>query len=106
MRPLLTAAAFLCFAGITGARASEIPVSQANHVFSQQTLAVTSGDWVLLSNDDGIPHDLSVTDEDGEPQDLGLQQPGKVLRVHFVNAGEYTIRCSLTPGMRMRVIVR
>ena len=85
--------------------ASDIPIEQANHVFSQTQISLTSGDQLVVHNGDGIVHDLSVIDEDGEPQDLGIEQPGKTLKIRFASVGRFTVRCSLTPGMKMYVTV-
>lgn len=107
MRPSILALSvvlpLLCAARVY---AADVPILQANHVFSQETVSLASGDTLVVRNDDGTMHDLVVTDEDGEPQDLGPEQPGKTLRIGFANSGSFTVRCSLTPGMTMRVNVR
>ncbi|MCQ8239775.1 cupredoxin domain-containing protein [Rhizosaccharibacter radicis] len=92
-------------ASVPAARAADVSIEQANHAFSQSAVALSAGDALVMHNDDGTVHNLSVIDEDGDPQDLGLQQPGKTLRIQFANAGRFTVRCALTPGMKMTVNV-
>lgn len=81
----------------SAAAAADIPIEQINHVFSKPDVTLSSGDALIVQNNDGTAHDLSVIDENGDPQDLGIQEPGKVLRIKFSSFGHFTVRCALTP---------
>lgn len=85
--------------------ATSVPIEQADHVFSQTRISLTSGDQLVVHNGDGIVHNLTVIDEDGEPQDLGFEPPGKTMNIRFASAGRFIVKCSLTPGMKMYVTV-
>jgi plastocyanin len=110
MRYGLFAGAALAFAAITisqpaCAQATEVSVTVAGQKFDRDVVTLKVGDALVVKNDDSSDHNLKLTNEDGDPQDLGIQKPGKVVRLTFPNSGSYKLRCSITPDLRMKVVV-
>lgn len=101
----LMAACGLAAAGAAPARASDVPIMEANAHFDRDSVSLRAGDSLIVTNGDNGDHALTVLTDDGDPQDLGVQKPGKVLKVKFDTVGRFNVRCNLTPAMRLRVIV-
>jgi YVTN family beta-propeller protein len=73
-----------------------------NFAFEPATLAITAGQRVVWSNDDGAPHGVHFSD--GTPgQDLLL--PGQTFSRVFAAAGVFDYVCSIHPYMTARVTV-
>ena len=87
------------------ARAADVSVTESNQKFDRDIVTLKQGDALVVMNADTGDHNLRVISEDGDPQDLGVQKPGNVVRMSFPTSGNYKIRCSITPDMRMRVVV-
>jgi len=85
--------------------AGDVPVTESNAHFDKDTVKLKAGDALLVTNSDTGDHNLSLVDDEGDAQDLGVQKPGRVLRVKFDSAGSFKLRCNITPDMRLRVIV-
>ncbi len=87
------------------AYAADLIVSEANQKFDRTSIKLHAGDALLVKNEDAGDHNLKLVDQDGDPQDVGLQKPGNVVRLNFPNAGSFKLRCTITPDMRMAVVV-
>jgi YVTN family beta-propeller protein len=83
--------------------AGEVVVSIANFAFMPMELAITQGQTVRWSNDDGAPHGLAF--KDGAPGE-SLLLPGKSFSRRFDQPGSYDYVCSVHPYMTARVVVR
>ena len=92
-------------AAARGARASDVPVDELNHGFSTQTLHLKVGDAVVFANKDSTPHSLTIIDIDGDATQLAVQPPGKAVMARFADPGQFQIRCTIAPDMRMVVDV-
>lgn len=104
MRPFLLAA-FLSVAPLIAAYAGDVTVTEANAKFDHDSITIKAGEAVILTNADNGDHNVSMIDDEGDATDLGVQKPGKTVRVKFDSAGSYKLRCSITPDMKMRVVV-
>jgi len=92
----------------TPAVAADVSIDQTGGQFSQTAQTLSKGDSLILVNKDTGPHDINVTDttdDDVDPQDLGVQAPGISVKVHFAQSGIYKLRCAITPSMHMSVTV-
>ena len=101
-------AGMLVIGAAAPATAADIAIDQANGQFSQTSETLSKGDDLVLTNKDSGPHDISVTnvtDEDADPNDLGVQAPGVSVKVKFDEPGLYKLRCAIAPSMRMSVTV-
>lgn len=104
--PISLAAAVIVLAALaTPATAADVAITEANQKFDRDTVTLKAGDALVVSNADAGDHNLKLVDDDGDPQDVGLQKPGKVIRLNFPNAGSYRLRCTISPDMRVRVVV-
>ena len=82
---------------------SAAKVSIANFAFTPAEIAISPGDSVTWSNDDGAPHGLEYQDG-GKGTDLLL--PGASFTRRFDRPGTYDYHCSVHPYMNGRVVVR
>ena len=87
------------------ALAADVPIDQSNGQFAQAHESLAAGDSLILNNKDSGPHDISVIDPQGDPTDLGVQMPGASVKVKFADPGNYVLRCSIAPSMKMSVSV-
>ena len=87
------------------ARAADVRVAETAERFDHDTIHLKAGDALIITNADGADHDLKMAEGEDDPQDLGVQRPGAVIRINFPTAGSYRIRCAITPDMRMKVQV-
>ena len=98
--------ALALFAALAGsARAAAVEVTEANGTFDHPTVTLRVGEAIVAHNNDSGDHNLRMVDEDGEATDLGVQHPGKTIRLTFASSGQFKIRCSIAPDMRMTVRV-
>lgn len=100
---IVTAAAL---AAAAPAFAAELSVTQKNQTFSSPNLTAHVGDTLTFHNEDDVTHNITVKDKDGDPDDLGLQKPGKTVNYKFEAAGSYRVMCSIHPKMKMIVTVQ
>lgn len=106
MNRLLILGTALCLAALPiKSYAADIDVDQVNGQFTATAETLAKGDALVLVNKDSGPHDINVIDEDGDPTDLGVQQPGASVRIKFTDPGIYKLRCAISPSMHMSVTV-
>jgi plastocyanin len=86
--------------------AAEVDIDQVNQRFSKSTVALAVGDTLHFRNGDDVTHNIQVTLDDGDPEDQGLQKPGETITYSFAKAGDYEIRCSIHPRMKMLANVK
>ncbi|HVJ51078.1 MAG TPA: plastocyanin/azurin family copper-binding protein [Aliidongia sp.] len=98
----LVAAECLALAAV----AAEINIDQVNQKFSKSSVTVAVGDALHFKNGDDVTHNINVTLDGGDPEDQGLQKPGEIIRYTFAKAGDYDVRCSIHPRMKMAVSVK
>ena len=88
------------------AHAANLTIEQSGQQFSERSTSLKPGDSIVFSNHDDVTHNISVTDDDDDAKDLGLQKPGQSLTYKFDKTGRYKIRCSIHPAMKMSVSVK
>jgi plastocyanin len=87
------------------AKTADISVDQRNKTFSQSSISLKVGDRLIFNNGDDVVHNITVEDNDGNQDDLGLQKPGEPLAEKFDKAGDYIARCQIHPRMRINIKV-
>lgn len=100
--PVAAAAALLLSAN---AFAAETVVDQQGQKFVPNAVTVKVGDSIKFLNSDDVDHNVTVIDGDGNADDRGIQKPGTPLTVKFSKAGDFAVRCSVHPRMKMTVKV-
>jgi plastocyanin len=88
------------------ARAADFEVDQVNQKFSKPQMTLAVGDSLHFKNGDDVTHNINVTPDGGDPEDQGLQKPGQTIGYTFGKAGDYDVRCSIHPRMKMAVTVK
>ena len=107
MRKTLVAALLLATALAASAQAAETEIDQENSKFVPDTVSIKTGDTLVFKNGDAFTHNMTVVNPQGEKTDIGMQKPGgDVVRYAFRDAGEYLVRCSLHPMMKLAVTVK
>jgi len=80
---------------------------QRNVMFSQSNVTLHVGDSIRFTNDDTVPHNISVRSQDvDDTEDLGIQEPHKSMVYRFKTPGVFFVVCSIHPKMNLRVVVR
>ena len=100
--PLVAVAVLLLASPAT---AAEVNVDQAGQKFAPSQVTLKAGDTVNFLNSDDVNHNVTVIDSAGNADDRGIQNPGTTVPVKFAAPGEYTIRCSVHPRMKMQIKV-
>ncbi len=90
---------------VASAAAEEHTVVQLGKRFTVPEITVYRGDWVNFRNEDQYTHNL-YSDSPAKRFDVGAQEPGKTVRVHFDTPGKVMVRCAIHPKMKLEVIVR
>ena len=90
--------------GATPALAATETVTISDYTFTPVTLIVHSGDTVIWTNKDSIPH--TATALDGKSFDSGTIDPGASWKFVFTKAGHFTYRCAIHPDMRGAIDVQ
>jgi len=101
---IVTSLAIVFATGVAFAAATEI--DQVGQKFSQTKLAIVRGDAVTFVNHDDVTHNINVIDEDDNAVDKGLQKPGESIEQKFDKTGNFVVRCSIHPKMKMTVAVK
>ena len=104
MRKVLIAAAVVMMP--LYAHAADTTVTQSHTSFDVDTATVKVGDTIIFSNKDDVTHNIQVLDSEGEVEDRGAQKPGESIKVPMAKAGQYKIRCTIHPKMKMVVTVQ
>lgn len=89
-----------------GAYAADVVVSQSHTNFDVESVSVKAGDTVVFTNKDEINHNIQVMNGEGDAEDYGMQKPGQNIRVTFAKPGEYNVRYSIHPKMKLTVTVQ
>jgi plastocyanin len=89
----------------TAAQAGNVDVDQVGQKFDKPSVTLKAGDTINFLNSDNVNHNVTVVDENGGAEDKGIQKPGTTVPVTFSKPGEYMIRCSVHPRMKMQVKV-
>jgi amicyanin len=88
----------------SGASSSTVKVTISNYAFSPASLSVAVGTTVTWTNEDSVPHTVTVTS--GPVKfDSGLLQKGQSWSYTFKAAGTYSYYCSVHPDMKGSVTV-
>lgn len=69
-------------------------------------MTIQAGDSVNFLNNDNVSHNITVFDSAGNAQDGGIQAPGRPISITFPKPGNYAVRCSVHPRMRMEIKVK
>ena len=86
--------------------AADVDIDQVNQRFSKSAVVLAVGDILHFRNGDDVTHNIQVTPDGGDPEDQGLQKPGETINYRFAKAGDYEIRCSIHPRMKMSASVK
>jgi plastocyanin len=65
-----------------------------------------AGESIHFLNKDDVTHNINVIDSDDNANDKGLQKPGETIDQKFDKAGDFQVRCSIHPKMKMTVKVQ
>jgi len=90
------------------ASAADFDVTQKDKTFSVASLTVKVGDTLKIMNEDDVTHNITLkpVGRAGVSVDLGLQRPGETVAHRFADIGDFRVRCSIHPHMRMDLKVR
>lgn len=91
-------------AAIPAASAAEIVITQAGKKFDKKKVEIGAGDTIKFVNADKMGHNINSKGADAF--DLGLQKPGADMSRKFAKAGEYKLRCTIHPKMKLKVTVK
>jgi plastocyanin len=100
---ILVGSGLFAFASLV--QATEISVDQVGQKFSQPSVKLKNGDMMHFLNRDDVTHNINVIDSDDAAVDKGLQKPGETIEHKFDAAGDFVVRCSIHPKMKMSVKV-
>ena len=90
----------------SSAFAADVAVQQAHMGFAVDAVTIKAGDDVVFSNNDDALHNIQIIDANDDVEDRGMQKPGQDIKVSFPKAGQYKVRCSIHPKMKMTVTVQ
>jgi len=91
-------------AAIPAANAAEVVVTQSDKKFDKKSLDLSVGDTIKFVNADKMGH--NINSKGGDDFDLGLQKPGTELSRKFAKAGNFKLRCTIHPKMKLKVTVK
>jgi plastocyanin len=96
----------LAFGGVatTPAWAATVQVAITDFTFTPTAITVHSGDTVIWTNGDSVPH--TATARDGKSFDTGTIDPNATGKVVFLKPGHYEYYCTVHPDMRGTVDVK
>jgi plastocyanin len=96
----------LVFGGIaaTPAWADTVQVAITDYSFSPENVTVHSGDTIVWTNGDSVPH--TATARDGKSFDTGAIDPSASAKVVFSKPGHYDYYCTVHPEMHGSVDVK
>jgi plastocyanin len=106
MRKIMFIAVLLLIGGAVTARASVTTVIQSHTSFDKPEVTVRVGDTVVFVNQDVVTHNIQIVNENNSIDDKGLQRPGGKVETIISTPGEYKVRCSIHPKMRMKLVVQ
>lgn len=79
-------------------------ISQKNKTFSPPLTVVVAGQWVRLTNDDTVLHNVFSTSK-ARPFDLGKPGPGEARDVQFPTPGVIDLYCNIHETMAATIVV-
>ena len=98
--------------GAAAAEGGAVTLSASNAAFDTKELDFAAGEATVLpfSNDDSLPHNFSIYEDDSASKDLfkGAEVPGGSSTEYDIPAldkGEYFFRCDIHPSMSGSVVV-
>jgi plastocyanin len=87
--------------------AADFVIAQQELQFSKTDLSIHSGDTVVFANNDKVRHNITIrNDEKDDAIDLGIQRQNTTVSYKFVNAGTYSVVCSIHPQMHINLVVK
>lgn len=102
---LLAAPGYAAIVGMQS-KSPAIIVTQNGHVFSAETLYISSGETVRIVNDEvNSPHHAYI-DSEAFRFDSGDQAPGSSSDITFPFSGTFTVLCGIHPNMKLVVNVK
>jgi plastocyanin len=102
-------AALIALIGLTlsqAAIAADTSIDQVGQKFSITSVTLKAGESIHFLNKDDVTHNINVIDSDDNANDKGLQKPGETIDQKFDKAGDFQVRCSIHPKMKMTVKVQ
>ena len=89
------------------AYAADAVVSQSHMDFDTKAVTIKAGENVTFTNNDDVLHNIQIIDANDDVDDRGMQKPKENdIKVNFPKAGEFKVRCSIHPKMKMTVTVQ
>jgi len=102
----IAAACTLFAAGGVASTSDEHLVSQKGRHFNPQQMTLTTGQSIVIVNDDAdLMHHAYVESEDFN-FDSGDQQPGSRTLITFTVPGDFKVLCGIHPKMKLAVHVQ
>jgi plastocyanin len=86
--------------------AADTSIDQVGQKFSTTTVTLKAGESIHFLNKDDVTHNINVIDSDDNANDKGLQKPGETIDQKFDKPGDFQVRCSIHPKMKMTVKVQ
>ena len=90
-------------AGTGIALAAEFKIGQAGQKFSERKIDATVGDTLHFVNDDNVVHQVTINELG---VDSGAMDPGAEYSTTLSESGEFKVRCSIHPRMRIKLTVQ
>ena len=85
--------------------AGETVIDQQGQKFVPNAVTIKAGDTLKFLNSDDVDHNVTVIDAAGNADDHGIQKPGTPMSIKFSAPGDFAVRCSVHPRMKMQVKV-
>ncbi len=80
-------------------------VDQKNKTFIPHNLNVKVGDTITFKNSDTFAHN-AYTDDEMNEFDIGMQSPGKDIKITIKGLSDFNVECAIHPNMLLEVMVR
>ncbi len=80
-------------------------VDQKGKTFIPHSITVAVGDTITFKNSDPFAHN-AYTDDEANEFDIGMQSPGKDVKVTMKATGNFNVECAIHPNMLLEVTVK
>jgi plastocyanin len=80
-------------------------VDQKGKTFIPHYISAKVGDTITFKNSDPFAHN-AYTDDEANEFDIGMQSPGKDIKVTLKGAGSFNVECAIHPNMLLEVTVK
>ena len=80
-------------------------VDQKGKTFIPHAISVAVGDTITFKNSDPFAHN-AYTDDEANEFDIGMQSPGKDVKVSVKAAGVFNVECAIHPNMLLEVTAK